>query len=776
MLKICLLSRFVRPLFIVSLTAMLCFLSCNGNGGSHDGGGAVYTPGEGGGNSGTADATGGDSRNQFTAGELLKYSNTGEIDRVVELFSTNQAMAETQTIVLHANDIGLPAGGTATLTISGGVSFSGTVRAAADGSVTFVIPATPSGITITVALSVANASGTVLYSGSSQETLSDDWLDINLPLYRLFWTLPASISLTASPDGFAYDSTKLSETTTLSISGLEDAPAGTALSYAWELDSSPLSDSGPSITRSWNELIGPAAPTVEQTRTFTVTVSYTDIAGEAKTASASTDVIIGPPVTIPAFTVQIIANSKNGENSSGTDYAFYSTYGGSFTFKVVEAESFFPAGTSFSWSISRTGGSTYTAEGMNVTKTLEALGLTTAGVTADWTVTCTASNARAAAPVTGGGDSSMSGRALVLPSITLIQTSSITGCAPADNTSFSGDTYAFANASSGSFTLTAVTSGTAVTGMKYSWSITGSSFSYDSTTGNTCTVSLSDLTGFAGHKNSAGSWTVTCELTYTGLSSVSQTTTLSAFLLVIPEFTVSVSAGSGLNEASGSTATSRVFLVGTTDLSKSLTFTVNRNDGEPDFPSGTEFLWSATAGTSATENVGISTFATAVPPSQTSCNVTCQPRCAGISGDMEWVDFDLKPRIRLDAPTGLTLNTPYVNGGGGSVSATTPGIFNFEGVDVNDVRVPFTWTAPSVPADKKFKFSIYVDDSPFPTVTGNFGTAPGASCSCTLGGADETGGWGTHTITVVTAIDPNDPEYESSVPAGPITITINGGP
>lgn len=48
MLKICLLPRFVRPLFIVSLTAMLCFLSCNGNGGAHDGGGAVYTPGEGG--------------------------------------------------------------------------------------------------------------------------------------------------------------------------------------------------------------------------------------------------------------------------------------------------------------------------------------------------------------------------------------------------------------------------------------------------------------------------------------------------------------------------------------------------------------------------------------------------------------------------------------------------------------------------------------------------------------------------------------------------------
>ncbi len=767
-----LLPHFVRLLFIALLAVAPCFLSCNGNGGSHDGGGAVYTPGEGG-NSGTASTTAGDGQNQFTTEDLWALSNAGNADRIIELVSTDQAVAETQTLVLKAADIGLPAGGTATLTISGGVTFSGTVQAAADGTLTFVIPATRTGITITVELSVANSSGTVLYSGSSRQTLSSDSLDIHIPLHRRFWTLPASISLTASPDGFAYVNTRLSETTTLTISGLEDVPAGAAITYAWELDSSPLPDTGPSVTRTWNELVGPTPPTGELTKTFTVTVSYTDVTGESKTASASTDVVIGPPVTIPAFTIKINPPaSYDPANSPSSRYALKND-SDPFSFEVeLPAGTEFPTGTVLSWSITKVGGGggTVTASGQSVSKTPSELGVTT--TVGSWRVNCTATNSRASAPVPAP-EKMMQSKLLVLPSITLIQTSSITGCAPADNTSFSGDTYAFADATSGSFTLTAVTSGTAVSGMKYSWSISGSSFSYDSTTSNTCTVSLSDLTGFASHVNSAGSWTVTCELTYTGLSSVSQTTTLSAFLLVIPEFTVSVSAGSGLNEASGSTATSRVFLVGTTDLSKSLTFTATKNEGEPAFPTGTEFLWSATAGTSATENVGISTFATAVPSSQTSYTVTCQPRCAGISGDTERVDFDLKPRIRLDAPTGLGLNT--VDGGGGSVSETTPGVFNFgSGVDVNDVLVSINWTAPTdLPAGKDIQYYIYVDGNHIFSSA----HAPAPSTSALLGG-DDLGDWGSHSITVQTVYyyaNADAAEYESSPLSAPLNITINGG-
>ncbi|MBQ3687013.1 MAG: hypothetical protein II932_04200, partial [Treponema sp.] len=332
----------------------------------------------------------------------------------------------------------------------------------------FEVPLLESKTTVTVELIVRDANGTALYAGSEEQEV-DSTGNLHVGLVRQFWTLPASITLTASPDGFAYDSTKLDETTTLSISGLEDAPAGAVFTYEWELDSSPLSDSGSSLTRTWSELIGPAAPSVDLTKTFTVTVSYTDSTGETRTVSASTSVIIGPPVTIPAFTVQIVANSTNSENSSGTNHAFYSTYGGSFTFKVVEPESFFPAGTSFSWSITKSGAtSPVTATGMNVTKTLEDLGLTTAGVSASWTVTCTASNARAAADVTGGGDSAMSGRALKLPTFHLTVTA--TGN---DTANTSGSTYAFIGASGEKFTVTPeLDSGeTAVTGMKYYWTV-----------------------------------------------------------------------------------------------------------------------------------------------------------------------------------------------------------------------------------------------------------------------------------------------------------------
>lgn len=584
MLKICLLPRFVRPLFIVSLTAMLCFLSCNGNGGSHDGGGAVYTPGEGGANSGTADATGGDGQNQFTAETLRDLSNAGNADRIIDLVSTEtQETEETQTIVLHANDIGLPAGGTATLTISGGVSFSGTVQAAADGSVTFVIPATPSGITITVALSVANASGTVLYSGSSQETLSDDWLDIDLTLYRQYWTLPASISLTASPAGFAYDSTRLSETTMLTIAGLEDAPAGTALSYAWELDSSPLSDSGSSITRSWNELIGPTAPSGELTKTFTVTVSYTDIAGEAKTASASTDVIIGPPVTIPSFTIKVNPpTSYDTANSNVSQYALMNN-SDPFSFEVeLPVGESFPAGMELSWSITKvgSGGGTVTAIGPSVSKTPAELGVTTAIGT--WNVTCTASNSRAAAPVTKTG--MMQSKLLALPDF-IIQQDSVTGHNAANS---SGDNYAFLPSASGAFNLkTAITAGTAISGMSYSWSVSDNgSFSH---TGDTCTLSTSDLTSLDSKTYaSPGSWTVTCELSYGSLTPVTKTCTVSAFTLCIPDLKLTDNTSLSVVTAAASGTKFYVWDTG----SETLSYTVETDDpdGIP-IPTGVTYSW-----------------------------------------------------------------------------------------------------------------------------------------------------------------------------------------
>ncbi len=576
-----LLPHFVHLLFIALLAVAPCFLSCNGNGGSHASGGAIYVPGGGGGSSGSS---GGDSQNQFTPEELWNYSNAGNADRIIDLVSTEtQETEETQTIVLKAADIGLPAGGTATLTISGGVTFSGTVQADADGNVSFVIPATRSGITITVKLTVANASGTLLYSGSSQETLSGDSLDIGLTLHRQYWTLPASISLTASPAGFVYDNTKLDETTTLSIAGLEDAPAGAAISYAWELDASPLSDSGSFITRSWNELIGPTAPTGELTRTFTVTVSYTDIAGESKTASASTDVIIGPPVTIPAFTVKITPPSSYDTAHSNT--LQYALLNGTdpFTFEPeLPSGTEFPDGTVFSWSISKVGGTApVTGTGTSVSKTPAELGVTTAIAT--WNITCTATNSRATDPVTA--DKMMQARILELPDF-FIQLDSVTGHNAVNS---SGDNYAFLPGASGAFNLkTAITSGTAISGMSYSWSVSDNgSFSH---TGDTCTLSTSYLTSLDSKTYaSPGSWTVTCELSYGSLTPVTKTCTVSAFTLCIPDLKLTDNTSLSVVTAAASGTKFYVWDAGTDTLS----YTVESDDpaGIP-IPDGVTYSWS----------------------------------------------------------------------------------------------------------------------------------------------------------------------------------------
>ncbi len=712
----------IRSLFL-TLSAVILLAACRGNGGSADSGGPTYVPGGGSGGSSGGNTTG-DSTNSFTAQDLLNLSNAGSVDRMIELFQTN-AGSESCTVVISAAALGLPAGGSVTLTITGaGISYTADATADADGNVYFEVPLLESKTTVTVELIVRDVNGTALYAGSEEQEV-DSTGNLHVGLVRQFWTLPASISLTASPDGFAYDSTKLDETTTLSISGLEDAPAGAVFTYEWELDSSPLSDSGSSLTRTWSELIGPAAPSVDLTKTFTVTVSYTDSAGETRTVSASTSVIIGPPVTIPAFTVQIVANSTNSENSSGTNYAFYSTYGGSFTFKVVEPESFFPAGTSFSWSITKSGAtSPVTATGMNVTKTLEALGLTTAGVSASWTVTCTASNARAAASVTGGGDSAMSGRALKLPKFHL--NVSATGSNAANNTDSS---YAFIGASGEKFTVTPeLDSGeTAVTGMKYYWTVAGTSISNaEGASGDGhIDVDVSALSGISGKTSvSPGKWKVDCSLKYTGLSNESASTSLSAFMLKIPDFTISASAGSGLKESPSSTAISRVFLVSSAaDLSKSISLTATANAGEPDFPVGTTFSWYTDPGNPTGSSISgtppISTFCTAVPsdPSDLATyTVYCTAQFTGLTdvGPKD-LQFDLKKPVKLPAPTTVNRLEEKTSGLGDRGYSTKSGnAYTFESRtnDCSKISITLAWnwtdsSPSSIPAGRKVKYKVY---------------------------------------------------------------------
>ncbi|MBP5464151.1 MAG: hypothetical protein J6Y13_03130, partial [Treponema sp.] len=104
-------------LLVSLLIVPLIILSCRGNGGSAYSGGPTYVPGERSGGSGSS-SSGTDSGESFTAEDLWKLSNAGSIDRIIELFQTGFT-SETCTVVMSAAALGLPAGGTVTLTITG---------------------------------------------------------------------------------------------------------------------------------------------------------------------------------------------------------------------------------------------------------------------------------------------------------------------------------------------------------------------------------------------------------------------------------------------------------------------------------------------------------------------------------------------------------------------------------------------------------------------------------------------------------------------------------
>ena len=148
-------AAFVFAIFS-SIVLLVVPASCNGNGGGSDSYGELYSPGGGGGSGSSGQAqSGGD----ISAIDILNYSNADDMETVVAILlgggggGTDEA--QTQTVTLSADAIGLPSGGTATLVIQGnGVDISVTATAGADGNVTFEIPAITTGSNITVSLSV----------------------------------------------------------------------------------------------------------------------------------------------------------------------------------------------------------------------------------------------------------------------------------------------------------------------------------------------------------------------------------------------------------------------------------------------------------------------------------------------------------------------------------------------------------------------------------------------------------------------------------------------
>ena len=169
---------------------MLC-AGCTGNGGAANSDGEIYNPdgtpvssnSAGGGTGGGSSAAGAGSSASggFTASDLWNRANAGDATGIVQLVSSDtQASPETCTIVFSASDLGLPSGGTARLVIEE-IAYDVTASADADGNVTFVVPLIQVGATVTVELSVMDASDTVLWYGSkTQQVGNGDNLEITL--------------------------------------------------------------------------------------------------------------------------------------------------------------------------------------------------------------------------------------------------------------------------------------------------------------------------------------------------------------------------------------------------------------------------------------------------------------------------------------------------------------------------------------------------------------------------------------------------------------------
>lgn len=167
------------PLFIMFL--LLTVISCNGNGGGSDSYGETYTPPAGINNDNSND------NNKINATDILNMSNDGDIEGLIRMFSGSSSggsdTAQTNTVIIRAADIGLPAGGTVTLTISGdGIDYTATASADADGNVSYEIPAILASTEITASLQVMNSTGTVLYAGSSTQTVTGDITQIQISL------------------------------------------------------------------------------------------------------------------------------------------------------------------------------------------------------------------------------------------------------------------------------------------------------------------------------------------------------------------------------------------------------------------------------------------------------------------------------------------------------------------------------------------------------------------------------------------------------------------
>ncbi len=141
-----------------------------------------------GGTGGSGSGSGSTGTGNFTAGDLFSLSNAGDVEAILSILSgsgENQADGADGSFMveLSASDIGLPAGGSVTLTITGnGVDYRRDAAASADGRILFEVPRIAAGTLITVTLELKEADGSIAATGTKIQTVPEGGCDFRIAM------------------------------------------------------------------------------------------------------------------------------------------------------------------------------------------------------------------------------------------------------------------------------------------------------------------------------------------------------------------------------------------------------------------------------------------------------------------------------------------------------------------------------------------------------------------------------------------------------------------
>lgn len=175
------------PLFLFLTACLLAgfTLSCSGIGGgkaiSYD---SVYGNGTSGGSSGSSGD--GSSTGVYVPLDITAIINSGDKDKLYKIFMTGSGTEGSSPIVLDPDELGLPDGGSVTLTMRwAGGSYTRTVQKHADGRVMFDgIPSIADGTQVSVDLTVENAGHEKVWEGSGSNEVKDGLCNVDVKLKR----------------------------------------------------------------------------------------------------------------------------------------------------------------------------------------------------------------------------------------------------------------------------------------------------------------------------------------------------------------------------------------------------------------------------------------------------------------------------------------------------------------------------------------------------------------------------------------------------------------